>query len=325
MSIFSKMKHAFQHLGHDIEKVAKSVANGVESVAKKLAGDLLHVMKDALDMTEALASGNMKLAMQDLAKLGTDLEKTGADAATATAEAGLKTLGNLHLGKGFDHLITDVEKGLDTAKEALNKGTEAGMKEVVNSAEGIVEGSLHAVKDLAKGNFSGMLNDLKDVGESAMNLAADLTPEGMGATIAASTLSALHIGNDRINGAIAGLMHGSVGKVVKAAVETGASAGTTVLASGGGEVLTGAALLAAVPAGGGGGRRGKHGAGGGHGAAPTQSKKFTNPFKSKKSDKHDKKADKKDKKDDDTQDDKPAPIFMMPVQSDAFTRSVNRF
>ena len=147
-SIFTKMKHAFEHFGHDVEKAAKSVAHGVEHLAKKLAHDVMNVLKDALALTEALAQGNMKEAMKDLAKLGSDLEKTAADAATGTTEVALDSLKGLHLGKGFDNLVGDVQKGLETVKDAVNKGTDAGLKDLVNSAEGIVEHSLSAVKDL---------------------------------------------------------------------------------------------------------------------------------------------------------------------------------
>jgi hypothetical protein len=319
------MKHAFQHLGHDIEKAADAVAHGVEHLAKKLAHDVLNVLKDALDLTEALMEGNMKLALQDLAKLGSDLEKTAADAATGTADMALKTLGDLHLGKGFDHLVEDVEKGLETVKDAINKGTDAGLKDLVNSAEGIVEHSLSAVKDLAHGDLKGMMGELGHVGEDALNLAADLTPEGMGTTIAASTLSALHIGNDKINGAIAGLMHGSVGKVVKSAVETGTNAGATALANGTASdaVFGGAAVLTAaslVPGG-----RGKKG---GH----TTSRVSTAPSKPSKGEhktehKDDKKKDKKDGKDgkdNDQGSDKSPRIFVLPTKNDAFTRNVKR-
>ena len=345
MSIFTKMKHAFQHFGHDIEKAAKSVAHGVEHVAKKLADDVMHVLQDTLDITDALMHGNMKLAMQDLAKLGSDLEKTAADAATGSAEVALKGLHGLHLGKGFDNLVADVEKGLDTVKDAVNKGTDAGLKDLVNSAEGLVEHSLGAVKELAHGNLKGMLGEMAHVGEDALNLAADLTPEGMGATIAASTLSALHIGNDQINGAIVSLAHGSVGKVVKAAAETGAEVGGTAVAAAVNHpdaLMAGALLLTAaplVPTG-----RGKKG---GHTLTTSRlSKDKGKPDKSEKPEhkddkkaddkkaddkkadgKEDKKKDKKDEKDGKDNDNgggNPPRIFIPPAKNDAFTRNVKR-
>ena len=339
-SIFTKMKHAFKDFGHDIEKAAKSVAHGVEHVAKKLAHDVINVLQDTLDLTEALMHGNMKLALQDLAKLGSDLEKTAADAATGSAEVALKGLHGLHLGKGFDNLVADVEKGLDTVKDAVNKGTDAGLKDLVSSAEGLVEHSLGAVKDLAHGNLKGMLGELAHVGEDALNLAADLTPEGMGTTIAASTLSALHIGNDQINGAIAGLAHGSVGKVVKATVETGVDVGSnavsTAVTHGGPEALMGGALLLtmapSIPTG-----RGKKG-----GHTSTTSHLSKDPGKPDKTEKPESKDDKKDDKKADQKEDKKdrkdekdgkdndngggnAPrIFIPPTKNDAFTRNVKR-
>jgi hypothetical protein len=123
-------------------------------------------------------------------------------------------------------------------------------------------------------------------------------------------------------------MHGSVGKVVKSAVETGTNAGATALANGtasdaifgGAAVLTAASL---VPGG-----RGKKG---GH----TTSRVSTEPSKPPKGEhktghKDDKKADKKDKKDekdgkdDDKGSDKSPRIFVLPTKSDAFTRNVKR-
>jgi hypothetical protein len=343
MSIFTKMKHAFQHFGHDVEKAAKSVAHGVEHVAKKLAHDVMNVLQDTLDITDALMHGNMKLALQDLAKLGADLEKTAADAATGSAEVALKGLGGLHLGKGFDHLVADVEKGLDTVKDAVNKGTDAGLKDLVNSAEGLVEHSLGAVKELAHGNLKGMLGEMAHVGEDALNLAADLTPEGMGTTIAASTLSALHVGNDQINGAIAGLAHGSVGKVVKAAVETGAGAGANAAAAAVNhpEAVMGGALLLtmapSIPTGR--GKKGGHTSTTSHLSDPGKPNKSEKPESKddKKDDKKadDKKADGKEEKKKDKKDEKDgkdndngggnAPkIFIPPAKNDAFTRNVKR-
>jgi hypothetical protein len=327
-SIFTKMKHAFEHLGHDIEKAANSVAHGFESVAKKLAHDVMNVLKDAMKLTEALAQGNMKEALKDLAQLGSDLEKTAADAATGTAEGALEALKGLHLGKGFDNLVGDVEKGLETVKDAVNKGTDAGLKDLVNSAEGIVEHSLNAVKDLAHGDLKGMMGELGNVGQDALNLAADLTPEGMGSTIAASALSALHVGNDQINGVIAGLVHGNVGKVVKSAVETGVNAGVNAGANalgghGGDAVMGGAMLLAAAPGGiPGRGRKGGHGS--------TTSRESTDPAKSgkgehtddKKAEKKKDKKDEKDGKDNGNGNGKAPKIFVPPADSDAFTRGI---
>jgi len=330
-SIFTKMKHAFEHFGHDIEKAAKSVAHGVENVAKKLAHDVLNVLKDAMALTEALAQGNMKEAMKDLAKLGSDLEKTAADAATGTAEAALDSLKGLHLGKGFDNLVGDVEKGLETVKDAVNKGTDAGLKDLVNSAEGIVEHSLSAVKDLAHGDLKGMMGELANAGQDALNLAADLTPEGMGGTIAASALSALHVGNDKINGMVAGLMHGNVGKVVKSAVETGVGAGVDAGANAlgghaGDAVMGGAMLLAAAPGGiPGRGRKGGHGSTTSHvSTEPTRSNKGEHTGEhsgDKKTEKKKDKKDEKDGKDNGNGNDKAPKVFVPPTDSDAFTRA----
>jgi hypothetical protein len=332
------MKHAFEHFGHDIEKAAKSVAHGVEHLAKKLAHDVMNVLKDAMALTEALAHGDMKEALKDLAKLGSDLEKTAADAATGTAEVALDSLKGLHLGKGFDNLVGDVQKGLETVKDAVNKGTDAGLKDLVNSAEGIVEHSLNAVKDLAHGDFKGMMGELANAGQDALNLAADLTPEGMGSTIAASALSALHIGNDQINGVVAGLMHGSVGKVVKSAVETGVGAGVNAgekaleKAGGSDTVMTGAMLLALAPS-----IPGRRGGKGGHTSTTSHvSTDSTRSNKGEHKDDHkgdrtdDKKAenkkdkkDEKDGKDNGNGNDKPK-IFVPPADSDAFTRGTRQ-
>jgi hypothetical protein len=192
-----------------------------------------------------------------------------------------------------------------------------------------------------------MLGALGQVGEDALNLAADLTPEGMGTTIAASTLSALHVGNDQINGALAGLAHGSVGKVVKSAVETGANMGANAAATAANHpdaVMTGALLLTAaplVPTG-----RGKKG---GHASAtshvPTEPPKPAkgepktgkpeNEDDKKADKKEDKKADKKEDKKEDKKDEKDGKdngngssnspsVFIPPATNDAFTRDVKK-
>ena len=329
-SIFTKIKHGFQHLGHDIEKVGKSALHGVEHLGKKLLNDVKNVLKDTLDLTEALMQGNMKLAMKDLAKLGSDLEKTAVDAGTGATDVALTTLGDLHLGKGFDKLVDGAQKGLETVKDALNKGTNAGLTDLANSAEGMVEHSINAVKDLAHGDVKGMMGELGGVGKDALNLAADLTPEGMGSTIAASSLSALHIGNDKINGTIAGLMHGNVGKVVKSTVETGANMGAQAMANGtasdaafgGATVMTMASLAS--------GGRGRKG-----GGASTTNRVSMEPSKASKGEhktektehKDDKKKDKKDEKegnDNDQGSNNSPKIFVLPTTNDAFTRNLKR-
>jgi hypothetical protein len=330
-SIFTKMKHAFQHLGHDIEKAANSVVHGVESVVKNLAHDVMNVLKDAINLTEALAQGNMKEALKDLTQLGSDLEKTAADAATGTTEVALDSLKGLHLGKGFDNLVGDVEKGLETVKDAVNKGTDAGLKDLVNSAEGIVEHSLGAVKDLVHGDLKGMMGELGNVGQDALNLAADLTPEGMGSTIAASALSALHVGNDQINGVIAGLVHGNVGKTVKAVVETGVNAGVNAGANAlgghaGDAVMGGAMLLAAAPGiPGGRGRKGGRAATTGHASTDPAAPHKGGHADDKKAEKKEDKKDKKDEKDGkDNGNGKSPKIFVPPADSDAFTRGAKK-
>ncbi|CAB3725729.1 hypothetical protein [Paraburkholderia rhynchosiae] len=219
MSIFSKIKHAFQHLGHDIEKAAKAVVHGVEHVAHAIENDLKKVLQDALAMTEALMQGNLKLAMQDLLKTGEDVAKTASDAATSATEATLEGLQDLHLGKGFDKVLSKVEKGVETVKNDVNKGIDAAAEDLVSSVEGVVSGSVDAIKDLAHGNFGAMMNDVAKVGEDALEVAADLTPEGLTATVAASTLAAAHIGSEALDNAIAGAMHGGIGKVVKSVAE----------------------------------------------------------------------------------------------------------
>jgi hypothetical protein len=246
--------------------------HGVEHVAHSLENDLKKVFQDALAMTEALMQGNLKLAMQDLLKTAEDVGKTATDAATASAEATLEGLQGLHLGKGFDKVLNSVEKEVETVKSDVNKGLDAAAEDLVSSVEGVVSGSVRALKDLAHGDLHGMMNDLAKVGEDAIQVAADLTPEGLGATVVASTLAAAHIGNAQLDETIAAAMHGGVGKVVKSVTELEVGQGAqkvgeklmssggdpTTAATTGGDVL---ALASMVPGGTGrrGGRRGSEG------------------------------------------------------------------
>ncbi|MCP1118214.1 hypothetical protein [Robbsia andropogonis] len=264
MSIFSKIKHAFQHLGHDIENAAKAVVHGVEHVVHALENDIKKVLQDALAMTEALMQGNLKEAMQDLLKTAEDVEKTASDAYTAGAEATLEGLKGLHLGKGFDKVLNTAEKGVETVKKDINQGIDSVASDLVSSAEGIVSGSVNAVKDLAHGNFKGMMNDMENVASDALDVAADLTPEGLGANVVASTLAAAHVGSAQLDDAIAGAMHGGVGKVVKAVAKTEASEGAqklseTVLGDNGTQTAEAGATAGAALFAGGAGRGGRRG------------------------------------------------------------------
>lgn len=231
MSIFSKIKHALQHVGHDIEKAAKAVAHGVEHVAGAIENDIKKVLQDALAMTEALMQGNMKLAMQDLLKTGEDVGKTVTDVETATTEAALQGLQSLNLGKGFNKMVGAVEKGVDTVKNDVNKGIDSAAEGFVSSVEGVVSGTVNAAKDLAQGKFGAMMGDLATVGEDALEVASDLTPEGLAANVAASTLAAAHIGSAALDGAIAGAMHGGVGAVIKSVSEMEVGQGAQKLAT----------------------------------------------------------------------------------------------
>ncbi|KVL13701.1 hypothetical protein WS95_04130 [Burkholderia sp. MSMB1826] len=171
-------------------------------------------------MTEALMVGNMKLAMQDLLKTADDVVKTATDVETSATLATLQGLQELHLGKGLDKALAGVEKGVKSVQNDVNKGVDAAVQDLVSSVEGVIAGSVNAVKDLAHGNFGAMMGDLTKVGEDALEVAADLTPEGLTATVAASTLAAAHIGSAALDNAIAGAMHGGIGQVVKAVGET---------------------------------------------------------------------------------------------------------
>ncbi|MEM4985783.1 hypothetical protein V8G57_00135 [Collimonas sp. H4R21] len=217
MSIFSKIKHAFEKVGHDIEHVAKAAIHDVEGVVKTMEKDVEHILQDTMKMTEALMEGHFKEGLQDFLKVTDDVVKTGTDLATSQAKMAMSMLGDLHISKGLDKFVSGAEKELKTITDDVEKGVDSTIKTLADSTVGIATGSLQMLKDLAHGDLKAAMGDVMKVGEDVVTVAADLTPEGLAVDMASQVMVAAHIGNAKIDDLVAGAMHGNVGEMVKGA------------------------------------------------------------------------------------------------------------
>jgi len=220
MSIFSKIKHAFEKVGHDIENVAKAAIHDVEGVVKTMEKDVEHILQDTMKMTEALMEGHFKEALQDFLKTTDDVVKGAGDLVTKEATLAMSALGDLHISKGLDKFVSGAEKELKTVTDDVEKGIDSTVKTLADSTVGIATGSVQMLKDLAHGNLKAAMGDMMKVGEDLATVAADLTPEGLAVDMASQVMVAAHIGNAKIDDLVAGALHGNVGEMVKGVEQT---------------------------------------------------------------------------------------------------------
>jgi hypothetical protein len=220
MSIFSKIKHAFEKVGHDIEHVAKAAIHDVEGVVKTMEKYVEHILQDTMKMTEALMEGHFKEALQDFLKTTDDVVKGAGDLVTKEATIAMSMLGDLHISKGLDKFVSSAEKEIKTVTDDVEKGIDSTVKTLADSTVGIATGSVQMLKDLAHGNIKAAMGDMLKVGEDLATVAADLTPEGLAVDMASQVMVAAHIGNAKIDDLVAGAMHGNVGEMLKGVKQT---------------------------------------------------------------------------------------------------------
>ena len=179
MSIFSKIKHGFEHLGDDIKNVAKGVEHGVENIGKDIKQDVEHldpfahtkigegienvfskIGKGIKDGVEQVGKGLVK----DAETVGKDLKKTGSDLAHGHFKEAFHDAVNT--GKdafnGYYDTVTAVghvavdslanmhlSKGMDKAMGKVEKGYDAftgDIKKSVDQVGGeVVEGTVGAI------------------------------------------------------------------------------------------------------------------------------------------------------------------------------------
>jgi len=242
MSIFSKIAHGFEHLGHDIAhvakdvgkgletvgkdigKVGKGVVEGVEHVGKELAQDAEHIASDVLQSAEALMQGRLQQALNKALQAGQDLTKAAVDIGTSGEKVTVESLSSMHLGKKMDHAMSKVGGVLNAVKNDVVKSVDQVESSVVNDTEGVVKGTVAAANDALHGHFGAAAGALGGVAMDALDVAGEITPEGAMAAIGTQVLENAHIGNARLDEAIGGALHGNVAQMAKGVAKNVAEA-----------------------------------------------------------------------------------------------------
>ncbi|HVW50460.1 MAG TPA: hypothetical protein VHC91_08630 [Trinickia sp.] len=181
MSIFSKIKHGFEHLGDDIKHVAKDVEHGVEKVGKdikqgvehldpfantKIGEGIEHVFsKIGKGIKDGVEQVGKNLA-NDASKVGKDLRKTGSDlvhghfkeAFHDAVDTGKDAFnGYYDAVTAVGHVAVDslanmhLSKGMDKVMGKVEKGYDAIGKDIKSSVDQVgaevVEGTVGAISD----------------------------------------------------------------------------------------------------------------------------------------------------------------------------------
>ncbi|CAJ0772233.1 hypothetical protein [Ralstonia chuxiongensis] len=221
MSIFSKIKHAFQHLGNDIAKVGKGIAHAAESVGKNLAHDVEAVAKQTAALTNDLVHLRIQKALHDAVGVGEATFKGMRDLNTAAFDVAEKSLENAHLSKGLDKALSKVDK----ARGFVNDIADRTVKGIGDSVNGFADSSIAAAKAAAHGHFGEALGDIGSAAGNAAQLASDLTPEGLAASAAVATLQKTHLGGTVVDSVVEGALTGGRSGL-KDAVKLAAKEGT---------------------------------------------------------------------------------------------------
>ena len=254
MSIFSKIKHAFQHLGNDIAKVGKGIAHAAESVGKNLVHDVEAVAKQTAALTNDLVHLRIQKALHDAVGVGEATFKGMRDLNTAAFDVAEKSLENAHLSKGLDKALSKVDK----ARGFVNDIADRTVKGIGDSVNGFADSSIAAAKAAAHGRFGEALGDIGSAAGNAAQLASDLTPEGLAASAAVATLQKTHLGGTVVDSVVEGALTGGrsgLKDAVKLAAKEGTKAEAGVEAQklfdkvGGNGDGTGGMLLGAAAAG----------------------------------------------------------------------------
>ena len=223
MSIFSKIKHAFQHIGEDIAKVGKGFVHAAESVGKTLVHDVEAVAKQTAALTNDLVHLRLQKALHDAVGVGETAFKGLRDLNTAAFDVAEKSLENAHLSKGLDKALSKVDK----ARGFVNDIADRTVKGIGDSVNGFADSSIAAAKAAAHGHLGEALGDIGQAAGNAAQLASDLTPEGLAASAAVATLQKTHLGGTVVDSVVEGALTGGrsgIKDAVKLAAKEGAKA-----------------------------------------------------------------------------------------------------
>jgi|GEM_PF-6836590 len=216
MSIFSKIKHGFEHLGDDIKHVAKDVEHGVENVGKDIKQGVEHLdpfantniaagiehafSKIGKGIKDGVEQVGKNLA-KDASTVGKDLKKTGSDLAHGhfkeafhdAVDTGKDAFnGYYDAVTAVGHVAVDslanmhLSKGMDKAMGKVEKGYDAFTNDIKSSVDQVgsevIEGTAGAI--------SGTIQAGKDAVHGKWGAALDhLGQAGMDVVSVASDLT----------------------------------------------------------------------------------------------------------------------------------------
>ncbi|WLA02045.1 hypothetical protein [Xanthomonas translucens] len=182
-------KSFFKSVGHGIAHAAEDVAHGVEQGAKDVAKGVEGVVEHGVNAVGDVMQGDFKGSLHELGQAGKAVGDTakaefklGLAVGGAMTDLALGTVADAHLSKGLTKLAQSAKRGMDKARDAVDKSVD----QVVDSAEGVVAGGARFADDAVHGRFDRLGKDSLSVASNAFNVCTSLTPEGMAANVGAN-------------------------------------------------------------------------------------------------------------------------------------------
>jgi hypothetical protein len=210
-------KSFFKHLGHAIEHAAKDVAHGVENIAK----DVAQAGEAAIHMADDVAHGRFKAALNDAVRVAQCSVKAFTELPKMEVEAICDATTDMHLNKSLDKMAQKVKGFEEKAVQFERNVADKMIQDVADGIEGTVKGTINAAKDIASGHFREACGDLMGAAGSALQVACDLTPEGMAANAVVGAMQEGHVGSSALQNVVGDIVGGPKG-LFKRAAEAGA-------------------------------------------------------------------------------------------------------
>lgn len=236
MSIFSKIKHGFEHLGNDIAhaakdvghgletagkdiaKVGEGVVKGVEQVGKTLANDAAHVAEHTIEAANDVIHGHLQKALNQAMQATQDLAKTAYDVGTAGEQAAVGSLAHMHLSKKMDKAMSKAESGMQKVGEGIKTGVGMVGTEIGKDVGTVGKDLAKTGNDLVHGRWQQALDDTVKTAQDGFDTAYDAgTALGH---VAVDSLANMHLskGMDKAMGKVE-KGYDTIGNDVKSSVD----------------------------------------------------------------------------------------------------------
>ncbi|RDV00427.1 hypothetical protein [Trinickia dinghuensis] len=220
MSIFSKIKHGLEDVGHDIAhaakdvghgletagkdiaKVGEGVVKGVEEVGKTLVSDTAQVAQHTLDAFDDVVHGQIKNALNQTKEAVQDLAKTAYDAGSATEQATVDSLAHMHLSKKMDKAMGKAEQGMKKIGQGIKTGVGMVATQLGKDAGTVGKDLAKTGNDLVHGRWQQALDDTVKTAQDGFNAAYDTSTALGHATV--DSLANMHLskGMDKAMGKV---------------------------------------------------------------------------------------------------------------------------